>query len=83
MQQVANWRLAVFRVLKARHIRLCRIIDRFDRALADSDPNQHRGDRLRHRLRNEPVAIGPPILVMLEEYLVVLGDQQACNRIAR
>ena len=83
MQQVANWRLAVFRVLKARHIRLRRTIDRFNHALADGDPNQHRRDRLRHRLRKEPIAIGPPILVILAEYLVILGDQQTRNRIAR
>jgi hypothetical protein len=38
MQQVADRRLAVFRILKARHIGLCRVIDRFDRALANSDP---------------------------------------------
>ena len=82
MQQVADRRLAVFRALEARHIRLCSIIDRFDRAIADRDPNQHRGDRLCHRLRDEPIAIGPSILVMLTEDLVVLGDQQACNRVA-
>src|SRR5205823_4825523 len=42
VQQVTDRRLAVFRALKARHIRLWRIIDRFDLALAKSDPNQHR-----------------------------------------
>ena len=40
-------RLAVFRILKARHISLCHIIHRFDRVLANSDLNPHRGDRFR------------------------------------
>jgi hypothetical protein len=42
LQQVADRRLAVFRALEARHIRLCRIFDGFDRAVANSDPDQHR-----------------------------------------
>src|SRR6516165_9128309 len=48
MEQVADRRLAIFRPLKSRHILLCRVFHWADRALANSDADQHRCDRLRH-----------------------------------
>jgi hypothetical protein len=46
------------------------------------DPPIHRGAR-EHRLRNQAVAIGPAILIVLAKNVVVLGDQQASDGIAR
>src|SRR6266436_8333722 len=50
MEQITDWRPAVLRTVEPWHIRLCQIVDRFDRTLSESDANQHRCDRLRHRL---------------------------------
>jgi hypothetical protein len=46
------------------------------------DPLPHAGDRLGHRLRKQPVAIAPAILIVLAQNLIVLGDQEAGDRIA-
>ena len=83
MQQVADRRPAIFGALESRHIGLRRIVDRFDRAFGNGDADQHSRDRFHHRLRNQPVAIGPSVLIMLEQNPVVLGDQQTGDRIAR
>ena len=83
MQEIADRRPAIFGSPKSRHVGFGRVVDRFDRAVGDGKANQKAGDRLDHRLRNEAVAVGPAVLVMLKENLIVLGDQQSRDRIAR
>ena len=83
MQEIADRRPAIFGSAEARHIGLGRVVDRFDRAFGNRDADQQAGDRLDHRLGNKPVAVGPAVLVMLEQDLVVLGDQETGDGIAR
>src|SRR5258707_13397679 len=83
MQQVTDRRYAIFRAFEPGDIGLRRIVHRFDRAFCDGGANQHASDRLGHGLRNQPVAIDPAILIILTKNLVVLGDQQAGDGIAR
>ena len=83
MEEIADRRLAIFGALEAGHVDFRRIVDRFDRAFRHRNADQHPGDRLHHRLGDEPVAIGPAVLIMLEQNLVVPGDQQTGDGIAR
>jgi hypothetical protein len=74
-KRVADRRLAIFRAAKTRHIVPRYIVDRFDGPVADRDADQHRSDRFGHRLRDQSVSIGSSVLIMLEEYFIVLGDK--------
>ena len=74
VKKIADRGSAVLAVLEAWNVSLGQIIDRFDRTVGNGDAHQQAGDRLHHRLRNETVAVGPPILVMLEQDLIVPGD---------
>jgi hypothetical protein len=76
-------RPAVLGSPEAGYISIRSIIDRLDCSFGDCDTDQQPGDGFDHRLGCETVAIGSSILMMLEEDLVVLGDQQAGDRIAR
>ena len=83
VQEVADRRRPVFAAAKARHVSLGRIRDRLDRALGHGDADQHADDRLHHRLRDQTVAVGAPVLIALEQDAVVAGDQQAGDGISR
>jgi hypothetical protein len=50
MEQIADRRLAVLAASKSGHIGFDRIIDGFDRAFRDGNPNQYAHDRLDHGL---------------------------------
>ena len=65
------------------HVRRGEIVDRADAPLGDRDPDQHRRDRLGHRPRREPIAVGPRVLVALDEDRLVAGDQEPGRRVAR
>jgi hypothetical protein len=82
MQEITDRRPAIFGSAEARHIDLGRVVDRFDRTFGNRDADQQAGDRLDHRLGNKPVAVCPAVLVMLEQDLVVLGDQETGDGIA-
>jgi len=66
--------------LKPPDIGFHRVVDRSDCTLGNCDADQHGDDRLGPLSRIELVAIGSPILIMLEEGFVIFGDQQAGDR---
>ena len=82
MQQVPDRGLSVFRRREAGDIGRNGIVDRFDFAFRDGDADQHRRDRLRHRLREETIAIGARVLIVLIKNGVVFCDQQPGGRVA-
>ena len=83
LQQVAQRRAPVLGSGEPGHVRRGGIVDRADATLRDGDPDQHRRDRLGHRPRREPVAVGPRVLVALDEDRLVAGDQQPGRRVPR
>jgi hypothetical protein len=66
---------AVFAAAETGDIGFDCILDGFDRAFGDSDPDQQPHDRLDHGLQNQPIAVGSRILIVLVENSVVFGDQ--------
>ena len=81
MQEVADWRFAVFAAPEPGHISFDRIVDRSDCPVGNGNADQDAHDRLDHRLRKQPVPVGSRILIVLEENAVVFGDEEACDRI--
>ena len=67
---------------KTRDIALDAILDRSDLALGDGDADEHRRHGLRHRLRQEAVPVGAPVLVVLEQDGIALGDEEPGDRVA-
>jgi|RhiMethySRZTD1v2_1073278.scaffolds.fasta_scaffold530245_3 hypothetical protein len=82
VQQISDRGLAVLRVGELRNVGRDCLIDRLDRAFRDGDADQHCRDRLCHGLREETVAVGARVLIVLEEDCVILRYQQTGRRIA-
>ena len=59
------------------------IVHRADAALRDRDPDEHRGDRLRHRPRGEAVPVVPRVLIAFDEDRVTAGDEEPGGGVAR
>ena len=83
MQEIADRRPAVLAALEFRHVHVGGVVDRLDRAFRNRDADQDSHDRFHHRLGNQPVAVGPAVLIMLEQDLLIPGNQEAGNGIAR
>ena len=83
MKQIPDRCLAVLRTLEAGNVNVRRVVNGFDCPFRDGNAKQRCSDRLRHGLGNEPVAISASILIMLEEYLIILDDEQSRDGIAR
>ena len=77
MQEIADRGGTVLAALETGHIHLGQVIDGFDRAVGNGDADQQARDRFDHRLRDEPVAVGSAILVVLKQNLIVACDQEA------
>src|SRR5215472_13118650 len=66
-----------------RHVGRGGIVHGADAPLVDRDADQHRGDRLGHRPGGEPIVIGAPVLIALDENRVVSRDQEPGRRVTR
>ena len=82
MQQGADRRGAKLGAGQPRHVGRRRIVDGVDGSLGDGDTHQHGSDGLGHRLRQQAIAVGAGVLVVLEQDGPVPDDQQPGDRMA-
>jgi hypothetical protein len=75
VQEISDCGIAILRARELGDVGRRCVINRLDCTFRDCNANQHRRDRFGHRMREETMAVGARVLIVLEEDGVILGYQ--------